>query len=513
MSRVQLSVVALAAALVIGGGAFYLGRSSAVSHGGPQVAAPAAAASASGERKVLYWQDPMNPSARFDKPGKSPFMDMQLQPVYADEASDAGVKVSSQVQQNLGIRTAVVKRADVSTSFDAVGAVQFDERLNVAVQTRTAGYLERLAVRAPMERVAKGQALGTVFAPEWLGPLNELIALKRSGASAELVAAARERTRAMSIPADLVRQAEEGGTPNARYTLVAPAGGVIAELGVREGVAVSPGMTLFRIAGLEKVWAVAEVPEAQAVQLKRGQKVTAALQADPSQTFSGTMQEILPQVNAATRTLQARFEVDNRGGKLVPGMLLRLQVAGPTASRLVVPSEAIIRTGTRAVAIVRKDNGAFEPREVKLGADLGDQLEVVQGLAEGDQVVASGQFLVDSEARLRSVLGSLAAAEPAAKPTATQASAPGTSSALPAAAPAAASYMAQGKVESVEADSLTISHGAIAELKWPAMTMGFNKPSPKAFSEVKPGDAVHFEFKKKGDDYELVSVHRLGGAK
>lgn len=510
MSRVQLSVVTVAAALVIGGGAFYLGRSTAGSHSvGAQAQTPAAAASASGERKVLYWQDPMNPSARFDKPGKSPFMDMQLQPVYADEASDTGVKVSSQVQQNLGIRTAVVKRADVSASFDAVGAVQFDERLNVAVQTRTAGYLERLAVRAPMERVAKGQALGTVFAPEWLGPLNELIALKRSGASAELVAAARERTRAMSIPADLVRQAEEGGTPNARYTLVAPAGGVIAELGVREGVAVSPGMTLFRIAGLEKVWAVAEVPEAQAVQLKRGQKVTAELQADPSQTFSGTMQEILPQVNAATRTLQARFEVDNRAGKLVPGMLLRLQVAGPTASRLVVPSEAVIRTGTRAVAIVRKDNGSFEPREVKLGADLGDQLEVLQGLAEGDQVVASGQFLVDSEARLRSVLGSLAAAEPAA----TKASAPATSTAATAAAPTAASYMAQGKVESVEPDSLTISHGAIAELKWPAMTMGFNKPNPKAFPDVKPGDSVHFEFKKKGDDYELVSVHRLGGAK
>lgn len=511
MSRVQLSVVAVAAALVIGGGAFYLGRSTAGSHsGGTQVAAPAAAASAAGERRVLYWHDPMTPGARFDKPGKSPFMDMQLQPVYADEAGDTGVKVSAQVQQNLGIRTAVVRRADVSASFDAVGAVQFDERLNVAVQTRTAGYLERLAVRAPMERVAKGQALGTVFAPEWLGPLNELIALKRSGAPAELVAAARERTRAMSIPGDLVRQAEEGGAPNARYTLVAPAGGVIAELGVREGVAVSPGMTLFRIAGLEKVWAVAEVPEAQAVQLKRGQKVSAALQVDPSQTFTGTMQEILPQVNATTRTLQARFEVDNRNGKLVPGMLLRLQVAGPTASRLVVPSEAIIRTGTRAVAIVRKDNGAFEPREVKLGADLGDLLEVVQGLAEGDQVVASGQFLVDSEARLRSVLGSLAAAEPAAK---TSAPATATSPAPTAAAPAAASHVAQGRVESVEADSLTISHGAIAELKWPAMTMDFNKPSPKAFPDVKPGDTVHFEFRKKGDDYELVSVHRLGAAK
>jgi len=495
MSRIQLSSIAVAV-VVIAGAAFYLGRSSAGAHAQAQVA-PAASAASAAQRQVLYWQDPMNPGARFDKPGKSPFMDMPLQPVYADEASDTGVKVSAQAQQNLGIRTEVVRKAEVSASFDAVGTVQFDERLNVAVQTRTAGYLERLSVRAPMERVAKGQALGTVFAPDWLGPLNDIVALKRSGASPELVAAAKERTQAMSIPTELVRQAEEGGTPQARYTLVAPASGVVAELGVREGVAVSPGMTLFRIAGLDKVWAVAEVPEAQAVRLTRGQQVTAALQADPGQTFTGTMQEILPQVNPATRTLQARFEVDNKGGKLVPGMLLRLQVAGPVASRLIVPSEAVIRTGTRAVAIVRKDNGGFEPREVKLGADLGDQLEVMEGLGEGDRVVTSGQFLVDSEARLRSVLGSMAAAQPASAPASSAAS---------------ATHSAQGKVEGIAADGITISHGAVTDLKWPAMTMTFSKPSPTAFPDVKPGDTVHFEFRKKGDGYVLGSVHRLGGA-
>lgn len=491
MSRVTLSIIAVAAALLIGGGAFYLGRSSAGPHGASQAAAASGAASGAGERKVLYWHDPMVPGRRFDKPGKSPFMDMPLQPVYASEAGDAGVKVSPQVQQNLGIRTAVVRRADVSASFDAVGTVQFDERLSVAVQTRTAGYLERLAVRAPMERVARGQVLGTVFAPEWLGPLNDIVALKRSGAAPELVAAARERTNAMSIPAELVRQAEEGGPPQARYTLTAPVSGVVAELGVREGVAVAPGMTLFRIAGLEKVWAVAEVPEAQAVRLTRGQKVTAVLQADASQTFTGTMQEILPQVSSSTRTLQARFVVDNKGGRLIPGMLLRLQVAGPTSSRLVVPAEAVIRTGTRAVVIVRKDSGTFEPRDVKLGADLGEQLEIVQGLVEGDQVVASGQFLVDSEARLRSVLGSLAA-EPAAPAT----------------------FSGQGKVESVDADSITLSHGPIPALKWPAMTMGFGKADPKAFADVKPGDTVHFEFRPGGPmDYELVSVHRMEAAR
>jgi len=412
MKRTALVITLGLVGVLLAAGGFYAGRTSG--HGEqPTTAAAAASAASAGERKVLYWHDPMVPGPRFDKPGKSPFMDMQLVPVYANEASDSGVKVSSTVQQNLGIRTASVKRADISASFDAVGTVQFDERSSVAVQTRVAGYVEHLAVRAPMERVHKGQALATLFAPEWLAPQNELLALKRAGVAPDIVAAARDRMRAMSIPESLIRQSEESGTAQARFTLSAPVGGVVAELGVREGVAVSPGMTLFRISGLQKVWAVAEVPEAQAVRLVRGQKVKAALQADASQTFDGELKELLPQVSASTRTLQARFEVDNKGGKLTPGMLLRLHVAGPASSRLVVPSEAVIRTGTRAVAIVRRDSGAFEPREVQLGADLGDNLEVVQGLTEGEQVVASGQFLIDSEARLKSVLGAMTVAQPA----------------------------------------------------------------------------------------------------
>lgn len=400
MKRVHVIALSVVGAAVLAAASFYAGR-----HVTPSSDAPMAAASGAGERKVLYWHDPMVPGPRFDKPGKSPFMDMQLVPVYADEASDSGVKVSPTVQQNLGIRMAAARRAQVSSSFDAVGTVQFDERLNVAVQTRVAGYVERLAVRAPMEQVRKGQALATLFAPEWLGPQNELLALKRAGVSQELVSAARERLRAMSVPDELVRRSEETGSAQARFTLSAPVGGVVAELGVREGVAVSPGMTLFRIAGLEKVWAVAEVPEAQAVRLVRGQKVKAALQADPSQAFEGSLKEILPQLSTSTRTLQARFEVDNRGGRLTPGMLLRLQVSGPSASRLVVPSEAVIRTGKRAVVLVRKDNGAFESRDVTLGQEVGDDIEVTHGLGEGEQVVASGQFLIDSEARLRSVVG------------------------------------------------------------------------------------------------------------
>lgn len=500
MKRTHLAALLVVGSAVLAGGSFLLGRRPTSNDGMTMQAGAGGGTSSPDGRKVLYWHDPMVPGPRFDKPGKSPFMDMQLVPVYADsDRSPSGVKVSPTVQQNLGIRSATVRRAETSASFDAVGTVQFDERLTVAVQTRVAGYVERLAVRAPMERVRKGQTLATIFAPEWLGPQNELLALKRAGVAPDLVAAARQRMRAMSIPDDLVRRSEETGTAQARFTLSAPASGVVAELGVREGVAITPGMTLFRIAGLEKVWAVAEVPEAQAARLTRGRKVKAALQADASQTFEGELKEILPEVSANTRTLKARFEVDNKEGRLTPGMLLRLQVAGPTSTRLVVPAEAVIRTGKRAVVIVRNSAGAFEPRDISLGMDMGDDLEVVQGLKEGDQVVASGQFLIDSEARLRSVLGSMTAT---AAPPVPAASSP--------AGKAAATHVGEGKVENVEAEGITISHGPVASLKWPSMTMGFSKPDPNAFADVKPGDTVRFEFREGGPmGYELLSVQRV----
>jgi Cu(I)/Ag(I) efflux system membrane fusion protein len=409
MNRHQLTFLAVVAAAILVVAGFYTGRRTASSDSSAMAPSTTASGAAPSDRKILYWHDPMVPAQRFDKPGKSPFMDMQLVPVYADQAGTTSVNVSPSVQQNLGLRTATVKRADVSSSFDAAGTVQFDERLSSVVQTRVAGYVEQLAVRAPMEQVRKGQALAIVFAPDWLAPQNELLALERAGVSEDLVAAARQRMRAMSIPESLIRRSEETGTAQARFTLGAPDSGVVAELGVREGAAVTPGMTLFRIAGLEKVWAVAEVPEAQATQLSKGQKVKAALAADATQTFEGELAEILPLVSSTTRTLQARFEVDNKAGKLTPGMLLRLQVAGPSSSRLVVPAEAVIRTGTRAVVIVQRDSGGFEPRNVQLGADLGDTVEVAQGLNEGERVVASGQFLIDSEASLKSVTGNLLA--------------------------------------------------------------------------------------------------------
>lgn len=513
MKRLHVKVFMLAGASAIAIAAFYAGR---ISSGTDMAQAPAAPASAPAEREVLYWHDPMVPGPRFDKPGKSPFMDMQLVPVYADGAGGAasGVTVSAAVQQNLGIRFATVRRAEASSSFGAVGAVQFDERLNVAVQTRVPGYVERLAVRALMERVKRGQPLATVFAPDWLGPQNEWLALRRAGAAADIVGAARERLHALSIPADLIRRSDEIGAAQARFILTAPVDGVVAELGVREGVAVTPGTTLFRIAGLGKVWAVAEIPETQAARLVRGQKVKATLHADASQTFDGELSEILPEVSATTRTVKARIEVDNRQGRLTPGMLLRLAIAGPTTGRLVVASEAVIRTGQRAVVIVRRADGAFEPRNVTLGIESGDDVEIVSGLAEGEQVVASGQFLIDSEARLRSAFGNLGGAAPAASSGLASMPASDAASSGMVSPGGPAVHVAEGRVESTSTDAITISHGPVATMKWPAMTMGFARPTATAFAEVKVGDTVRFRFREGGPSgYELVEVEKIAGAR
>ena len=517
MNRKTRNFSLAAAAVVIALAGFQLGRHSAA----PAVDATAGSAAAPADRKVLYWHDPMVPGQRFDKPGKSPFMEMQLVPVYADAAGAAGaagaadvggVRISPGVQQNLGMRMATVRRAALPMSFDAVGTVQLDERLGVAVQSRVAGFVEQLAVRAPMQTVRQGQVLASLFAPDWLGPQAEWLALRQAQASPALVAAARERLRALSIPDALVRQSEDSGMAQARFTLTAPASGVIAELGVREGMAVTPGMTLFRIAGMSRVWAVAELPEAQALRLVRGQRVQAVLQADPAQAFKGVLAEILPQVNAGSRTVQARFEVDNRAGRLIPGALLRLQVAGPSVARLLLPSEAVIRTGRHSLALVRRPDGSFERRELVVGVEIGDETEVTQGLAEGEQVVASGQFLIDSEARLRTVTDSLAA--PAAMPAlpASAASPASPASVASAAAARPVVHVGQGRVDSVDAEAITIQHGPVASLQWPAMTMGFSRPASQAFADVKPGDAVRFEFRQGGAaGWTLVSVQRQGG--
>ncbi|MEO7159758.1 MAG: efflux RND transporter periplasmic adaptor subunit [Polaromonas sp.] len=432
-------------------------------------------------RKILYYHDPMVPGSKFDKPAKSPFMDMMLVPVYADGGSDPGtVTVSPRVQQNLGVRTAPVTEGALSPQVSAVGSIAFNERDQATIQARATGYVERLHVRATLDRVTKGQPLVDLYVPDWVAAQEEFLAIQRMQGNdmASLVDGARQRMRQAGMSDVQIRQVEASGKTQTRITLTAPIGGVVVELLAREGMTVMPGATLFRINGLSTVWANAEVPESQSALLRPGSRVQARSPAAPGMTFDGKVQAVLPEVNPATRTLKARLELANPGGRLVPGMFVSMQFMDMRAGKaLLVPSEAVIQTGKRTVVLLAEDNGRFRPVDVQMGIESGGQTEIKRGLQAGQRVVVSSQFLIDSEASLKGVEARLNEVP------------------KPAVATTAPRHEGEAKVEAIGKDEITLSHGPIASLKWGAMTMDFKPPPPKELPRnLQAGDRVSFEF-------------------
>ena len=440
-------------------------------------------------RRILYYHDPMVPGNRFDKPAKSPFMDMMLVPVYADGGGDSGagegstVTVSPRLQQNLGVRTAPVTESTLSPQVTAVGSIAFNERDQATVQARATGYVERLHVRATLDRVAKGQALAELYVPDWIAAQEEFLSVRRMQGTdlAPLVEAARQRMRQAGMNEAQIAWVEGSGQTQARTVLLAPIGGVVTELAVREGMTVTAGTTLFRLNGLGTVWANAEVPESQAALLRPGTRVRAKSPAVPGVTLDGQVQALLPEVNPTTRTLKARLELANPGGRLVPGMSVQMQFTDLQAGKaLLVPTEAVIQTGRRTVVIVADGEGRsghFRPVEVEIGTEGGGQTEVRRGLQAGQRVVVSSQFLIDSEASLKGVEARLNAAEskPQAEDTTPR-------------------HEGDATVESLSRDALTLSHGPIPSLKWGPMTMDFKPPPQGLPSGLKAGDKVRFTF-------------------
>lgn len=431
-------------------------------------------------KKVLYYHDPMVPGNRFDKPAKSPFMDMMLVPVYADSDGDGSkVTVSPRIQQNLGVRTALVIEGTLSPQVATVGSIAFNERDQVIVQARATGYVERLNVRATLDRVAKGQALAELYVPDWIAAQEEFLSVRRMQGTdlAPLVDGARQRMRQVGMSDAQIALVDSTGRTQPRITLVAPIGGVVTELMVREGMTVAPGATLFRINGLSTVWANAEVPESQSALLRPGAKVQATSPAVPGTKFDGKVQAILPDVNQTTRTLKARVELANANGALVPGMFVQMQFMDKRSDKaLLVPTEAVIQTGKRTVAMLAEDNGRFRPVDVEIGIESGGQTEIKRGLQLGQRVVVSSQFLIDSEASLKGVEARLNV-EP--KPTA---------------ANAAPRHTGTAKIEAIGRDTMTLSHGPIASLKWGAMTMDFKLPKGGVPRGLEAGDRIDFEF-------------------
>ena len=408
----------------------------------PSAAAALPAVPAPADRKVLYWYDPMVPTQRFEKPGKSPFMDMQLVPRYAevvegaasaaaamvtgadstaDAASTGGtLAVSAQARQALGLRLATVALQSIGATVEAVGTVQLNEREISIVQARTAGFVERVYARAPGDVVAAGAPLVDLLNPEWLGAQQEYLAFKATG-DAGLARAARQRLQWLGMAPALVDRIDQSGQPVALQTVTAPAGGVITELAVRAGMTVAPGMTLARINGLGTVWLEAALPEALAGGLAAGiapgQTVQARFPALPGQVLTGRVVAILPEVNRDTRTLRLRIELPNPAQRLRAGLFAQVSLQGTQREALVVPAEGVIRTGRRALVYVAEAGGRFRPVEVEIGEQIDDRIVIRSGLLAGQQIVASGQFLIDSEASLQGVL---ARAAVAAKPGASR---------------------------------------------------------------------------------------------
>ncbi len=429
--------------------------------------------------KVLYYHDPMVPGNKFDKPAKSPFMDMMLVPVYADGDTDQGnVTVSSRIQQNLGVRTAAVSEGTLSPQVSAVGSIAFNERDQALVQARATGYVERLHVRATLDAVGKGQPLVDLFVPEWVAAQEEFLSLKRMQSSdlGGLVDGGRQRMRLLGMSEEQIRLVESTGKAQPRITISAPIGGVVTELMAREGMTVMAGATLFRINGLSTVWANAEVPESQAALLRPGAKVQAKSPAVPGVTFDGKVQAILPEVNPATRTLKARLELANPKTRLAPGMFVTMQFMDMRAEKvLLVPTEAVIMTGKRSVVMLAEDNGKFRPVEVEAGIESGGQTEIRRGLQLGQRVVVSSQFLIDSEASLKGVEARLNGAPPPVDAKAPR-------------------HEGEAKVEAIGRDTITLSHGPIASLKWGPMTMDFRLPPSGLPRNVEVRDQVRIEF-------------------
>ncbi|MBT9470782.1 MAG: efflux RND transporter periplasmic adaptor subunit [Phenylobacterium sp.] len=470
-SRGRLALSAAAIALVAGVGGYGLAHL--------RKARPPAGAAAAENRKVLYWYDPMVPAQHFDKPGKSPFMDMQLVPRYEGEAvgAAAGVQIDPAAVQSLGVRLASVQRGEFAQSLDATGVLEFNQREVAIVQARAAGFVQRVYARAPGDVVRAGAPIADLLVPTWSGAQTEYLAVRRAGGPA-LEAAARQRLRLLGMPDSLIEAVARDGRPRTVVTISTPIGGAIQTLDVRQGMTVNMGQTLAQVSGLSTVWLNAAVPEAMAGQVRVGQTGRAELAAFPGQTFDGRVTAILPTTQTDSRTLTVRIELPNRGGRLRPGMFATVHLDGEARPALFVPSEAVIRTGKRAIVMVAGAGGRYQPIEVQLGREDGDRTEILAGLTEGQKVVASGQFLIDSEASLAGV--------EARRPNAT-----------PSAAAQPGLYESRGRIEALTVDSITLSHEPVPAINWPAMTMTFKLDPPGLSKGMKVGDRVSFGFEQR----------------
>ncbi len=460
------------------------------------ISATAPAEPAQKPRKLLYYRNPMGLADTSPTPKKDS-MGMDYIAVYEgedDAASAPGeVKISTEKVQKLGVKTEPAVLRELARQVTASGRIEIDERRLHNVAPKFEGWVERLHVNATGQPVGKGQPLFEVYSPELVSAQREYVvaakgvtAMKDAGAEMQsgmrqLAEASLSRLRNWDISEEQIKALAAGGEAKRTLTFRSPAGGVVIEKKAVAGMRFMPGEMLYQIADVSSVWVLADVFERDIAQIRTGQRVKVAINAYPDKSFSGTVAYIYPTLKAETRTVPVRIELANPGGLLKPAMYASVELAvGGSARVVTVPVSAVIDSGTRQVVLVQKAAGRFEPREVKLGARSDNHVEVREGIAEGDLVVVAANFLIDAESNLKAALSGLTPAD--AAPAASGRS--------------AVSHRATGTLEAIDLKGgvVTMTHGPVDSLKWPAMTMDFILANPSLVDKVKAGSAIDIEF-------------------
>ena len=490
-----MSAIAVVLAIAVGAG-YWIAQLQNAAAPKPRISESQAQAEtadpAKGERKILYYRNPMGLPDTSPVPKKDP-MGMDYIPVYADDTPDdsGAVVVSPARVQNLGVKTALVELRTMEATVRASGRIEIDERAQVVVAPRFEGWIERLHVNAIGDPVKKGQPLFTAYSPELQSTGEELrIAERLTSQSAAYDPLASESARRLAeATRTRLRNLQVAGQNGSRQVFHAPASGVVLDKAAIEGGRFMPGDALFRIADLSKVWIIADVYEQDLARVLVGQRGRVTLEAFPDRVFEARVGYVYPTLDTGTRSTRVRLELDNTEGLLRPGMFAQVALeVGEASPKTVAPSSAVIDDGERRVVLLAVGEGRFKPQAVKLGQRGRDMVEVLEGVEAGDRVVVSANFLIDSESQLKAALSNLADPDSGshdhASPT---------------------RYEADGTLDSVDTDagSLTLTHGEIAALNWPAMTMDFQIADMGLVKDIAPGTPVRFVF-EAGEPGEYI---------
>ncbi len=451
----------------------------------------------SASKEPLYWVAPMDANYRRDKPGKSP-MGMDLVPVYEAKNTgrdDGGVQINPAVRANLGVRTEAVSRGAVSVPVRTVGYITDNEDELIHVHSRIAGWVEVLHVRSMGEKVNRGEPLYEIYSPELVNAQQEFLMSERLSRGSQATATGG-KLRSLGMTDSQIANLKKTGKVRERITVFAPGSGYVAALPVRAGMYVRPDTEIMAIGSRDSVWVIAEFFERQAGLVREDQAVKFTTPAMPGTSWQGSIDYVYPELDARTRTLRARVRVPNSDGRLRPNMFVNLTMDAPIGDDLLtIPRPALIQRSDRQHVLLAEEDGYFRPVPVKTGQDAGDRVVIVEGLEEGQQVVVSAQFLIDSETSLEAAMLRLDADE--------QSSGDTNSDSSP-----TEMIEGVGRITDVDVEgrSITLDHAPIAELSWPAMTMAFALADSVETGALTPDQEVRFEFRETPEGYLVERI-------